>query len=99
VQPVLATYSIPPERVKITMSGPVVPGAPHRANWYVRYSNNSRIIDAVSADGSVVTISLGFGSADPGPNVVSYSPPPHDLVSLYGGEPVAAWADWPILPP
>ena len=81
------------------MSGPVVPGNLDGANWYVRYANNSRVIDAVSAADDVVTISLGFGLADAGPNVVSYSPPPHDLVSLHGGEPVAAWADWPIVTP
>lgn len=77
----------------------MVPGALDDANWFVRYSNNSHHIDAVSAAGPVVTIDLGIGLPDPGPNVVSYSWVRPDLVSLYGGQPVAAWADWPILPP
>ncbi len=88
--------TLSPDTCKLTMSQPLVPGALDTGNWFVRWSNNSRIISSATAAGSVITIALGFGSGDSGPNVVSYSPPPSDVQRLGTLTPAAAFADFPI---
>lgn len=74
---------------------PLVPGPIGAGNWYTRYNNLSQQCLFPTATGSTVTYSLGDVAQDPGPNVVSYSPPPFDVVAIAGPE-AAGFADYPL---
>ena len=71
------------------------------SNWFVRYGGLSKTVNAADAEGHVPGILdlylLAGGVPNPGPDVVSYSPPPFDVVSRTG-IPAAAFADYPITP-
>lgn len=64
-------------------------------NWFVRVGGFSQnIVSALAvAPNQVLVTSFGAGP-DPGPDVVSYSPPPFDVVGPTG--PAAAFSDYPI---
>jgi len=93
--PVAAQVTASKRIVTVTFSLPLVPGPVAPANWYTRYNNLRQECLTPVAIGSTVTYPLGATIADPGPNVVSYSPPPFDVVAASG--PVApAFADFPL---
>jgi len=86
----------------VTFDQPLVPGALDPANWFLRF-NNTFISPLVipgnpSAAGSTVSIIFFTAGPDPGPDVVSFSPPPNDVVSLATAIPAAAFSDFPLAP-
>lgn len=64
-------------------------------NWFVRVGNRSQTIftAVASAPDLVLLTSIGSGP-NPGPDVVSYSPPPFDVIGPPG--PAPAFSDFPI---
>lgn len=78
---------------------PLSLGALDVSNWFVRWGGSRRAIasaDAMSFNGlEGVRLAFGLPFPEPGPDVVSYSPPPFDLKGLTD-VPVAAFADFPI---
>lgn len=67
-------------------------------NWVVRLANNLWETTSASVTGARVTLTIGgFAVPDVGPNVVSFSPPPFDVLST-PGLPAAAFADFPLEP-
>lgn len=46
--------------------------------------------------GPTVVLQLTGSLANPGPNIVSYSPPPYDIETDPGGLPVNGFANFPI---
>jgi hypothetical protein len=67
-------------------------------NWIIRYGGFMQIVSAAAASGTGVVISRSNGPGNAGPDVVSFAPPPDDLLSA-GGSPVAAFANFPITTP
>ena len=88
--PVSAVWSTPPTRLSITFTHPMQVAVPtDLGNWFVRHGGTKPAVTAVQSLVGVVVLSLGFGPPDPGPDVVSYSPPPFDLASNTA-KPIAA---------
>jgi hypothetical protein len=96
--PVSAVFSVPFGQLDVTFSHPIRFHAPNDvANWFVRIGNQSKTIGGISVGPAIVSIQLSPGAGDPGPNVVSYSPPPADVVSNTTKPiPAPAFADFPI---
>lgn len=69
---------------------------PNGANWIIRHTNQLRTVTAGNAVGFTLTLTLTPGGADVGPDVVSFDPPPFDILDLLTLEPVAAFADFPV---
>jgi len=91
--PILATWTSP--KCTVTFSQALTPGPLDTGNWFVRVGGRSQTIflaAAVAPDKAELT-SIGSG-ANPGPDVVSYSPPPFDVTGPTGDAP--AFSDFPI---
>lgn len=65
------------------------------ANWAVRLAGVAQFVNAAAAAGYCVSLATTPGFPDPGPDVVSYSPPPFDVVGAHT-VPVAAFTALPI---
>lgn len=91
--PILATWSSP--KCTVTFSQPLTPGPLNPGNWFVRVGDRSQtiFIAAAVAPNTVELTSIGSGP-NPGPDVVSYSPPPFDVTGPTGD--AQAFADYPI---
>lgn len=91
--PILATWTNP--NCFVTFDQVLGPGVLDNANWFVRVGNFSRgVATATVVPPSVVRLTtVGFGP-DAGPDIVSYSPPPFDVIG--SGGPAVAFADYPI---
>jgi len=87
---------------QIDFDRPLVPGVLNLANWSVRHSNTRyAMFDAGVGPfqpESVVIHYIPPGVPDPGPDVVTYSPPPFDVVGDPDLVPAAAFTDFPITP-
>jgi len=66
------------------------------ANWTVRYNNLVWNVSAADVSTGLVHLTGSSGGADVGANVVSFAPPPHDVVTRLSGLPVLAFADFPV---
>lgn len=68
------------------------------ANWFARFANISYQILAVQSPfPNFVRLSLQAPGPNHGPNVVSYSPPPFDVVEQAPpNTPVVAFTDFPL---
>lgn len=66
------------------------------ANWTVRWNNLNRNVIAAEITGSSVHLILTPGGADAGIDRVNYDPPPFDVLTSVGGNPVAAFTDFPV---
>ncbi len=68
-----------------------------RANWFVRKTNLARPVVSVGISGTQVTVLTSGSITDIGPDVVSFSPPPFDVVSdTAKPTPAPAFADFPL---
>lgn len=65
-------------------------------NWFVRYADEVYTVGAAVESSGKVRLSVSNPIADVGADVVSFSPPPFDVVSVGGLLPAAAFADYPI---
>jgi len=65
-------------------------------NWSVRHNNTTWDVTAAAVSGSVVTLTGFAGLANPGANVVSFAPPPFDVITSLSGLPVLPFADYPV---
>lgn len=62
----------------------VAAGVLDTGNWAVRVANNLHVITGVSASGNAVTVLLGGLIPNVGPDQVTYSPPPFDVLGENG---------------
>lgn len=51
---------------------------------------------AIALTNRVLLIGKVDGGADPGPDVITYSPPPYDVVDAMTSDPIAAFANYPM---
>ncbi|MBA7570165.1 hypothetical protein ES708_11912 [subsurface metagenome] len=65
-------------------------------NWFVRHGGMEWAVTPAIASAGHVRLTLGGPMANPGADVVSFSPPPFDVVSIGGLVPAPAFADFPL---
>lgn len=94
--PVLATWQPFPTAVLVAFSVPIHATALDVGNWFVRYGGQAWTVTGVAGGALGVTVVLTGSVPDVGPDVVSYSPPPYDVLSAGGLVPAPAFADYAI---
>lgn len=65
-------------------------------NWFVRKAGNKMNVTSVIASDTAVTLNLTTGGANPGSDVVTFTPPPDDIVTRLSLLPVLEFADFPM---
>lgn len=71
-------------------------GALDLSNWIVRYNNLVWTVSAALAVGNQVQLAGASGASNPGADVVSFAPPPNDVITSLSGLPVLSFADFPV---
>lgn len=96
--PILARYATPVGPVTVTFDQPLRPDpALETTNWFVRRNGQAPLVQTAFADANRVVLTLGMGPGNPGPNVVSFNPPPFDVqAAAPPHEPTAAFTDFPL---
>lgn len=98
--PIDASFNIGFGLVNVQFDRDLEVGLLDPANWFVRFQNLERpvILPQVPPLGpDFVNMSTGIVVPDPGPDVVSYSPPPFDVISdTFNPTPADAFADFPL---
>lgn len=95
--PISAIYDSLNDKLEVTFSEAIASSGYDVSPWFVRIGNNQRGVDSIEeVIGPTVTLQLSGSLANPGPNIVSYSPPPEDLVTDPGGDPVPGFTNFPI---
>ena len=94
-----AVPPLPFDPVTITFSHPLVDvPAINLDNWFVRETNLDKTVTAASVVGGVVELTLGSVAADVGPDVVSFTPPPSDVLSDTTKQiPAPGFTDFPLV--
>ncbi len=94
--PISATRTLP-DIAFVTFDQDLVIGPLEDSLWTWR--SNNRAFEALNAEvnaGAVVELTGLDVGPDVGPNVISFSPPPFDVLSLGTGLPAAAFVDFPL---
>lgn len=96
--PIDALWKPGPKNATVTFSHRIVEGALDPLNWFVRFDGLRRdILTVTVALPGTVVIRTTFTAIDAGPDIVSYSPPPLDVISNTARRiPAAAFADFPL---
>jgi hypothetical protein len=93
--PLSAVYGAP-DTLIVTFDQALVGGALSTVPWAVRIGGYTYNVASATASGVEVGMLISQGAANPGADVVSWTPPPADIVSAGTGVPAAAFADFPI---
>ena len=94
--PLTAVYQLSTGALQLTLSEPVQANPSLSIlNWFLRIGPNRRTVTSASAVASSVLIATSPGPVDPGPQVISFSPPPFDVLSV-PGMPMLAFAGFPV---
>ncbi|MBA7673280.1 hypothetical protein ES703_81474 [subsurface metagenome] len=80
----------------ITFTDLIAAGALNNNNWFVRHANAIHVVTGANVFEGTVVLSTVPGVADPGPDVVSFDPPPFDVISDRTGLAALAFADFPL---
>ena len=94
--PVSAVFNIVGPTIDITFSCPLRPASLEKSNWFARKNNQSWTISGGVAGGSKVRLVTSGQVMDMGPDVVSYTPPPFDVLSLGGLVRAEAIVNYPL---
>lgn len=95
--PVSANWESLFQQIRVVFSVPLVDMGLFTHNWTARINGHVRDIITAVVTGSTVLLGSTQGVADPGPDVVSFDPPPFDLVSEGGLVPAPAFTDYPVV--
>lgn len=98
--PLSAVWNIFLTSALVTFNHDLVVGLFDTGNWFVRMTNLERIVGTVQifpGAQTEVLLSTFIGPADMGPDVVTYTPPPSDIVSDFGFVPADPFADFPLV--
>lgn len=97
--PIAASYNPgPPERVYVTFDQALLPGTFSRTNFSTRWANQRRgTFSAIVAPATptILTVRLGVGAAEPGPNETSYFATLPELVAATG-QPAGPYLNYPV---
>ena len=94
--PLSAVYDAEKSQLTVTFDRPLQSGALEGSNWTWRFAGTLYDAAGAEADGTMVLLDGSPTGFEPGADVVNYSPPPFDVVSA-GGEPAAAFSDFPVI--
>ncbi len=95
--PTVAQWYSSPDRIVVAFDEQLVDLAPsEHSTWTVRYNNFIYTATAAGISGAAITVSLTQAGADAGADVISYTPPPADVVTRLSDLPVLAFADFPV---
>jgi hypothetical protein len=97
--PIAAEYNTIFGQGLVTFSMPLNHAVVDGANWFVRTNNQEYAIHTAEAGIPLVDqvfIRGGLVGPNPGPNVVSFSPPPFDVTAGPRNVPAPAFADFPL---
>lgn len=81
----------------VAFDRPLQAGILDADNWYLRYLSTRWVPYSAIVLGTDVTGFAAAAGAAVGPDVVSYSPPPYDVIGT-NGYAAAAFADFPLGP-
>lgn len=95
--PILATWVAFPPKVVVTFNHLLVPAALDPGTWTIRHADQNFVVQAAAALTNEVTLTHAPGLADLGPDVVNYTPPPYDVISLGGLVPAGAFLNFPLV--
>lgn len=85
----------PPLKLDVFFTSPLRAGAYPAAPWAGRYANKALAISNAVHSDNRVRLTVALAAADPGPDVISYAPPPATVTSVPGA-PAAPFANFPI---
>ncbi len=88
-------FTIATSLLVVTFDQPLAPDTLDITNWFMRADNEAFPVTSAISAGSIVTLVGGIGSADVGDDVVTYTPPPFDVIGMNALEAIA-FADFPI---
>lgn len=94
--PIAATLVFATGAWTCTFDRPLQPAVLDFSNWALRATATIFLPTSASASGSIVTGASTGSIIDPGPDVVAYTPPPFDVLSL-PGLPAVAFTDFPLV--
>lgn len=94
--PIAATLVIATGAWTCTFDKPLQPAALNFANWTMRASGDQWAATSATSSGAVVSGVALIGLASAGPDVIFFTPPPFDVLSL-SGLPAVAFADFPLV--
>jgi hypothetical protein len=81
----------------VTFDQPLVDDAAiDTANWTVRIADVTRTVVLAEVSAGIVVLQLAVGAADPGDDVVSFDPPPDDVIGASGLLPAPGFTDFPV---
>lgn len=82
----------------VTFSHSIRPDSLDTGNWFVRFANQSYPVTGAIVIAGKVQLTFAAPIIDLGPNVVSYSPPPFDVISNTAKPvPAGAFTDYPLV--
>lgn len=88
-------------RVGVTFSENLTPGILNPANWSIRWLGFSAPPTGASVaapgPGAVVQLVPGLGVPDPGPDAVTFTPPPFDVTALVDSAPAQGFVGFPLV--
>lgn len=95
-QPLSATINATSGVWSVQFDSDLVPGGLDAANWTIRANDTAYDVVAASANDAQVVGASNAGDENIGADVISYSPPPFDVVESVNNLPAAAFADFPL---
>ena len=94
--PIAAQWDTFTETGSVTFDQALQPGALDTANWDFRVANNLRPLVSAVASGAVVSVVTSGANPSIGPNAVSYSPPPFDVLNA-SNQAAVAFLNFPLV--
>jgi len=79
----------------VTFDTPLVTDNLNLANWSIVFGGKAYTATVAAAAGALVTLTVAMGAGAPGPDRVTYTPPPFDVRTAAGGF-APAFLDYPI---
>ncbi len=95
--PVSAVINAPMTEAVVTFDRAMFPNpTPNIGNWTIRWANQLRTMTSGNVTGLTATLNLTPGGADVGDDIVSFDPPPFDILDNVTLRPVTPFTDFPL---
>lgn len=99
--PLAAVWAVGTMTARVTFNHPLVPSpALNTDNWFLRFNNfslNIVLVRIVAGTPTVVRLTVSGQAINAGPDIVSFFPPPFDVVSNTAVQVAApAFTDFPL---
>lgn len=94
--PVAATLVFATGVWSCTFDQPLQPAVLDFGNWAMNATDTIFLPSSASSSGSVISGASAASIISPGPDVITYTPPPFDVLSV-PGLPAVAFTDFPLV--